>query len=96
MAQPLSALRCAAILVGRCGYSVLNVDKLTYAASLQSLDAVPDHSNYWFVQLDIVNWKRMVELTEEFEPDAIVHLAAETHVDRAIDRAARVSNIGWL
>jgi dTDP-glucose 4,6-dehydratase len=75
-------------LVGRCGYSVLNVDKLTYAASLQSLEAVADHSNYRFVQLDIVNGKRMVELTEEFEPDAIVHLAAETHVDRSIDCAA--------
>jgi dTDP-glucose 4,6-dehydratase len=74
-------------LVGR-GYNVLNVDKLTYAASLRSLDALADHSNYRFVQLDIVNGKRMVEVTEEFEPDAFVHLAAETHVDRSIDCAA--------
>jgi dTDP-glucose 4,6-dehydratase len=75
-------------LVGQCGCSVLNVDKLTYAASLQSLDAVAKHSDYRFVQLDIANGKRMVELIEEFEPDAIVHLAAETHVDRSIDCAA--------
>jgi dTDP-glucose 4,6-dehydratase len=74
-------------MVGRCGYIVLNVDKLTYAANLHSLQAIAGDANYRFVQVDIADAVRMADLMREFSPDAVVHLAAETHVDRSIDVA---------
>jgi dTDP-glucose 4,6-dehydratase len=75
-------------MVCKLGYLVLNVDKLTYAANLYSLQAIAQKSNYRFVQLDIADAARMGDGMREFSPDAIVHLAAETHVDRSIDNAA--------
>jgi len=75
-------------LVGDCGYLVLNVDKLTYAANPHSLDAIAGHPNYRFARLDIADAKPMADALREFSPAAIVHLAAETHVDRSIDNAA--------
>jgi dTDP-glucose 4,6-dehydratase len=74
-------------MVARCGDIVLNVDKLTYAGNLRSLEPIADHCNYRFVQSDIANAARMTDLLQEFLPDAVVHLAAETHVDRSIDSA---------
>lgn len=65
--------------------SVLNVDKLTYAGNLQNLREVKDSDRYRFVQADICNGQKMTELFKSFKPDAIMHLAAESHVDRSID-----------
>src|SRR5262245_15709271 len=70
------------------GWTVLNYDKLTYAANLRSLDAVKDHPAYRFVQADICDRAALTAALEDFAPDAIVHLAAETHVDRSIDAPA--------
>ena len=70
------------------GWTILNYDKLTYAANLRSLDPVKDHPNYRFVQADICDRAALAAMFEEFAPDAVVHLAAETHVDRSIDASA--------
>ena len=64
---------------------VLNLDKLTYAANLQSLKSVEGASNYTFLQADICNGTAVAEALEEFKPDVVMHLAAESHVDRSID-----------
>ena len=68
------------------GRSVVNVDKLTYAGNLNSLRDVEDEPNYCFEQLDIADLPAMQGLFEKHRPDAIMHLAAESHVDRSIDR----------
>ena len=74
-------------LVGEKGHCVLNVDKLTYAANLRSLDPVADHANYRFLKADICDSAAMNQALADFRPDAIVHLAAESHVDRSITGA---------
>jgi dTDP-glucose 4,6-dehydratase len=71
-------------LVSECGDTVLNVDKLTYAGNLTSLKPVANALNYSFVQADICDMERMRALFAEFRPDAVMHLAAESHVDRSI------------
>lgn len=67
------------------GHFVLNVDKLTYAANLENVAGVADHDNYQFAQKDICDQPAMTALMAEFKPDTVMHLAAETHVDRSID-----------
>lgn len=66
------------------GWSVLNIDKLTYAGNLSSLADVARQSNYRFEQVDIVDRAALTRLLAAFRPNAILHLAAETHVDRSI------------
>ncbi len=67
------------------GHSVLNVDKLTYAGHLESLNGIEEGANYRFSQTDIVDRQQIRRLLGEFKPDALMHLAAESHVDRSID-----------
>jgi dTDP-glucose 4,6-dehydratase len=69
------------------GTFVVNVDKLTYAADLESAKAASERPNYHFEQADVCDAQRMDELLSRFQPDAIMHLAAESHVDRSIDDA---------
>ena len=64
---------------------VLNLDNLTYAGNLESLPSVLDHPRYKFLQADIVDQAAVSAALVEFQPDAIMHLAAESHVDRSID-----------
>lgn len=66
---------------------VVNVDKLTYAANLSSLDQLAADPLYRFVEADICDDKALVRIVRAHRPDAIVHLAAESHVDRSIDAA---------
>jgi dTDP-glucose 4,6-dehydratase len=66
-------------------HSVLNLDKLTYAGNLQSLRDCEPSPNYNFQKLDIVDEPAVIEAIHRFAPDAIIHLAAESHVDRSID-----------
>jgi dTDP-glucose 4,6-dehydratase len=70
------------------GFDVLNVDKLTYAANLHSLDAVGAAPNYKFVRGDICNRPMLDGLFQKFAPDRVLHLAAATHVDRSITDSA--------
>ena len=65
--------------------SILNYDKLTYAGNLSTLSAVEDHPHFQFVQADICERSELKFTLEDFKPDAIVHFAAESHVDRSID-----------
>ena len=67
------------------GIRVLNVDKLTYAGNLESLREVADAPNYRFIEADIGAVPRMLALMAEEQVDAVMHLAAESHVDRSID-----------
>ena len=64
---------------------VVNIDKLTYAGNLDSLQPVADNPRYHFVHADICDSKAMAEVFASHQPDAIMHLAAESHVDRSID-----------
>ena len=65
-------------------YHIVNLDKLTYAGNLANLKDVEAESNYTFVKADICDYERMVELFREHKIDGVVHLAAESHVDRSI------------
>ncbi len=65
--------------------TVVNVDKLTYAGNIRSLADVADHPRYRFCQVDIADTDAVGRLFAEHRPDAVLHLAAESHVDRSID-----------
>lgn len=67
---------------------IVNLDKLTYAGNLESLKSVEANPNYVFEQADICDRKRVSEIIQQHKPDAIMHLAAESHVDRSIDGPA--------
>ena len=67
------------------GVEVLNVDKLTYAGNLSSVASVADKPNYRFLKADICDAEAMARAFADFRPDGVMHLAAESHVDRSID-----------
>lgn len=68
--------------------TVINVDKLTYAGNLESLSMVAECPNYHFEQVDICDAAEIERIFNQYQPDAIMHLAAESHVDRSIDGPA--------
>ncbi|MCK9617425.1 MAG: dTDP-glucose 4,6-dehydratase [Lentimicrobiaceae bacterium] len=65
-------------------YKIINLDKLTYAGNLENLKDVENKPNYEFVKADIVDEKHIFELFEKYRFDGVIHLAAESHVDRSI------------
>ena len=65
-------------------YRIINVDKLTYAGNLANLKDIEDKPNYVFVKADICDFDKMYALVNEYAVDGIIHLAAESHVDRSI------------
>lgn len=65
--------------------SVINLDKLTYAGNLESLSSVESNARYVFEQVDICDEKELQRVFNQHKPDIVMHLAAETHVDRSID-----------
>ena len=65
-------------------YHIINVDKLTYAGNLANLKDIEDKPNYTFVKADICDFDKMLELMQKYEVTGIIHLAAESHVDRSI------------
>ena len=65
-------------------YNFINFDKLTYAANLLNLKNIEDLPNYYFEQGDIADHGRVVEIFEKYNPDIVIHFAAESHVDRSI------------
>lgn len=67
------------------GHKVLNLDKITYAANLSNLSDVSASSKYQFLQADICDGDLLKKVFVSFAPDAVMHLAAESHVDRSID-----------
>jgi dTDP-glucose 4,6-dehydratase len=74
-------------LIGEIGADVLNVDKLTYAANPKSLESILDSPRYHFLRADISDANAMDAAFSSFAPDAVIHLAAESHVDRSITGA---------
>jgi dTDP-glucose 4,6-dehydratase len=75
-------------IINNTNSSVVNVDKLTYAGNLNSVNAVADCNRYVFEQADICSSEVMAALFAKHQPDAVMHLAAESHVDRSIDGPA--------
>lgn len=65
--------------------TVLNVDKLTYAGNLESLAEIDQNPRYQFAQVDICDAEKLTQAFADFQPDLIMHLAAESHVDRSIE-----------
>jgi len=65
-------------------YEIYNLDKLSYAGNLENLKDIEKASNYHFIKADIVNEKEIFDLFEQYRFDAVIHLAAESHVDRSI------------
>lgn len=74
-------------LIQNTNHTVLNIDKLSYAANLNSLQEVSSNSRYSFEKEDICHQEAIENIFHRFEPDAVMHLAAESHVDRSIDYA---------
>lgn len=75
-------------LINETDHHVVNVDKLTYAGNLESLAEVSASDRYHFVQADIADAEAMANILAQHQPDKIMHLAAESHVDRSIDGPA--------
>ena len=76
------------LLVGELGVSVVNVDALTYAGDLETIAPVADKPGYRFVKANICDGAAIADLLRAEQPDVIMHLAAESHVDRSIDGPA--------
>jgi len=72
-------------IIKNTNFRVVSVDKLTYSGNLQSLESVNENINYTFDQVDICNDKELEQIYSKRQPDIIIHLAAESHVDRSID-----------
>ena len=75
-------------LLNETDHEVLNLDKLTYAGNLESLASIEGHPRYRFLKADIADSEAVSSALAQFQPDAIMHLAAESHVDRSIDGPA--------
>ena len=65
-------------------YHIINIDKLTYAGNLENLKDIEARENYTFVKADICDFEKMLKIIHDFKVDGIIHLAAESHVDRSI------------
>ena len=83
-------------LINSTEHEVLNLDKLTYAGNLSSLESISGDKRYSFVKGDIVDQLLLTQIINEFQPKYIVHLAAESHVDRSIESAKEFINTNIL
>jgi len=72
-------------MINDLNYAIVNIDKLTYAGNLESLIDIENNQNYSFEQTDICDSSSIAAIFEHHQPDSVIHLAAETHVDRSID-----------
>ncbi|HEY0811430.1 MAG TPA: GDP-mannose 4,6-dehydratase, partial [Longimicrobiales bacterium] len=75
-------------LINESDWRVVNIDKLTYAGNLDSLNGVTEGDRYFFEQTDIADAPTIRRLFAQHQPNAVLHLAAESHVDRSIDGPA--------
>ncbi|WP_417372125.1 dTDP-glucose 4,6-dehydratase [Gelidibacter japonicus] len=75
-------------LITNTNHEVINIDKLTYAGHLESLESVAESDRYSFEQVDICDGKEVEKIFEKYSPNVVMHLAAESHVDRSIDGSA--------
>jgi dTDP-glucose 4,6-dehydratase len=72
-------------LIEHTTHHVVGIDKLTYAGNLQSLGSIQDHPRFEFFQADICDTDTITRIADQSQPDGVMHLAAESHVDRSID-----------
>jgi len=72
-------------IIDNTNHSVVNVDKLTYAGNLESLESIENDARYAFEQVDICDANEIKRVFDKYQPDMVMHLAAESHVDRSID-----------
>ena len=80
-------------------YKIINVDKLTYASNIDFLDEINEFENYFFIQADICDLKKIEEIFLKYKISDIIHLAAESHVDNSIENAlefAKTNIIGTI
>ena len=78
----------ARMIINETNNTVINVDKLTYAGHLESLESIAHSDRYYFEEADICDTKEVERIYNEYKPDKVIHLAAESHVDRSIDGSA--------
>ena len=79
-------------LITETSYDVVNLDKLTYAGNLDSLSGVADSNRYFHEEVDICEVQSLARVFELHQPSVVMHLAAESHVDRSIDGPAEFIN----
>ena len=72
-------------IVAKTCHTVVNIDKLSYSGNLESLESIKDSESYIFERADICDQKKISRILKKYEPDLVIHLAAESHVDRSID-----------
>jgi dTDP-glucose 4,6-dehydratase len=72
-------------IINNTDHSVINIDKLTYAGNLESLTSIENDERYFFEEVDICNASEIKRVLNQHQPDIVMHLAAESHVDRSID-----------
>ena len=75
-------------LIDKTSHSVVNLDKLTYAGNLESLKSIKAINRYVFEKADICDANKVKNILNKHQPDVILHLAAESHVDRSIEKPA--------
>ena len=83
-------------LIKNTNESVLNLDNLTYAGNLDSLKDISDDDRYNFVKADICDFKHLTNIFKEYKPSSVMHLAAESHVDRSIDSPFQFMKTNFL
>ena len=84
-------------IINNTDHSVINVDKLTYAGNLDSLDSIKASPQYSFKNIDICDFTNLADEIQSFKPDIVMHLAAESHVDRSIeDPGTFISHLLWF
>ena len=72
-------------IVSETIHKVVNIDKLSYSGNLESLELIKDSNSYIFEKVDICDQKKISNVFKKYKPDLVIHLAAESHVDRSID-----------
>ncbi len=72
-------------LIENTDNNIINIDKLTYAGNLDSLESIASSKRYFFEHVDICNYQAIEKVFDKYSPDIVMHLAAESHVDRSID-----------
>ena len=75
-------------IINNTDHQIINIDKLTYAGNLESLQSIDDSKRYSFERIDICSSKDVSKMFNKYQPDNVIHLAAESHVDRSIDSPA--------
>ena len=72
-------------IINNTSYSVLNIDNLSYSSNIESLNSIESNSRYEFKELDICNGDDILNVMQSYKPNAVIHFAAESHVDKSID-----------